>query len=154
MPVDSRSLGDGSGVGRFPTVSFGFGEGSEEDKEEPGENAAETENACWSWLRKACSCCCPKPSENAILIKETDDEDEDEVTNLEKPVTDDSELDGNWHLRELTVVLIVEENAGHVIDFTLMFVFCRTPPQSAINRPDEKQIRGEPYRAPHKSVPK
>lgn len=99
MPVETRSLRDRSAVGRFPSVALGFGEGTEEDKEEPEENNAETENACRRWLRKVCPCCCPKPNDSDItdtLVTGIDDQDKEDEPNGEKPaVTGDNELDGN-----------------------------------------------------------
>lgn len=95
IPVEMWSLRDRAAVGRFPSVSFGVEDNTEEDREVLEENTAETENACWRWLRNACSCCCSKPGHSDTLIKETVDEDEeDEDTKPEKPATDVNELNG------------------------------------------------------------
>ncbi|XP_070764611.1 protein-glutamine gamma-glutamyltransferase K-like [Enoplosus armatus] len=94
MPVETRSIRDRSAVGRFPTVTLGFGEGTEEEKEEPEENDAEEENACRRWLRKVCPCCCPKPNDDDItdtVVTAIDEPDKDEGINDEKPV--DNKLD-------------------------------------------------------------
>uniref|UniRef100_A0A3Q4G2H5 Protein-glutamine gamma-glutamyltransferase K n=1 Tax=Neolamprologus brichardi TaxID=32507 RepID=A0A3Q4G2H5_NEOBR len=60
MPAERRSARGRSAVGRFPSVTFGFGEDTEEEKEEPKENNVKKGNACKEWLRKVCPCCCPK----------------------------------------------------------------------------------------------
>lgn len=109
MPVETRSIRDRSAVGRFPSVTLGFGEDTEEEKEEPEENNAETENACRRWLRKVCPCCCPKANDEDItdtLVTAIDELDKEEGVNDEKPVTDGSELDGNCHLGELTLTVL------------------------------------------------
>lgn len=109
MPVETRSIRDRSAVGRFPSVTLGFGEDTEEEKEEPEENNAEQENACRQWLRKVCPCCCPKPNDEDItdtLVTAIDELDKEDGINDEKPVTGDSELDGNWHLGELTLIML------------------------------------------------
>uniref|UniRef100_A0A8C4GNZ0 Protein-glutamine gamma-glutamyltransferase K n=1 Tax=Dicentrarchus labrax TaxID=13489 RepID=A0A8C4GNZ0_DICLA len=67
MPVETRSIRDRSAVGRFPSVTLGFGEDTEEEKEEPEpEYNAEKDNACRWWLRKVCPCCCPKSNDDDI----------------------------------------------------------------------------------------
>ncbi|KAM9358547.1 protein-glutamine gamma-glutamyltransferase K-like [Symphorus nematophorus] len=96
MPVETRSIRDRSAVGRFPSVTLGFGEDTEEEKEESEENNAEKENACRRWLRKVCPCCCPTPNDDDItdtVVTAIDDLDKGDGTNGEKPVTGDSELD-------------------------------------------------------------
>uniref|UniRef100_A0A669CTK6 Protein-glutamine gamma-glutamyltransferase K n=1 Tax=Oreochromis niloticus TaxID=8128 RepID=A0A669CTK6_ORENI len=60
MPAERRSIRGRSAVGRFPSVTLGFGEDTEEEKEEPKENNVKKRNACQEWLRKVCPCCCPK----------------------------------------------------------------------------------------------
>nr|XP_046247573.1 protein-glutamine gamma-glutamyltransferase K-like isoform X2 [Scatophagus argus] len=95
MPVETRSIRDRSAVGRFPSVTLGFGEDTEVENKEPEEDNAETENACRRWLRKVCPCCCPKPNDDDVtdtLVTGVDDLDKEEETNGEKPVTDDNEL--------------------------------------------------------------
>ncbi|KAL3047443.1 hypothetical protein OYC64_021619 [Pagothenia borchgrevinki] len=94
MPVSTRSIRDRSAVGRFPTVTFGFEEDTEEEKEASEEDNAEQGNAGRKWLRKICPCCCPQPGDVDItdtLITVTDDPEE--VTDDKKPVAGDSELD-------------------------------------------------------------
>lgn len=156
MPVETRSLRDRSAVGRFPTVTLGFGEDTEEEPEEPEENGAEGDNACLRWLRKVCPCCCPRPDDDDItdtLVTGIDDLDKGEETNGEKPATDDSELDGN---KQSSFCAIYQRKwiQPHDALHSPVFASCRTAPESAIDRPDEKQIRGEPHRAPHESLPK
>uniref|UniRef100_A0A8C9YEU0 Protein-glutamine gamma-glutamyltransferase K n=1 Tax=Sander lucioperca TaxID=283035 RepID=A0A8C9YEU0_SANLU len=88
MPVTTRSI-RGSGVGRFPAVTLGFGEDTEEEKEVPEESNSVKENACRRWLRKVCPCCCPKPNEDDItntLVTGTDDKEDGK--NGEKPETE------------------------------------------------------------------
>uniref|UniRef100_A0A8C4EV22 Protein-glutamine gamma-glutamyltransferase K n=1 Tax=Dicentrarchus labrax TaxID=13489 RepID=A0A8C4EV22_DICLA len=93
MPVETRSIRDRSAVGRFPSVTLGFGEDTEEEKEEPEpEYNAEKDNACRWWLRKVCPCCCPKSNDDDItdtVVTAIDDLDKGEETNGEKPVTGD-----------------------------------------------------------------
>ncbi|XP_070816990.1 protein-glutamine gamma-glutamyltransferase K-like [Chaetodon trifascialis] len=96
MPVETRSFRDRSAVGRFPSVTLGFGEDTEEDKEEPEEDSPEEENACRRWLRKVCPCCCPRPNDDDItdtVVTAVDDLDKGEETDGEKPATGGSELD-------------------------------------------------------------
>lgn len=116
MPVETRSIRDSSAVGRFPSVTLGFGESTEEDKEEPEEYDAEKENACRRWLRKVCPCCCPKPNNDDIsdtLVTAIEDPDKGDGTNGEKPVDGGNELDGNWHPGELTTVLFIKQSKCH-----------------------------------------
>ncbi|XP_054459226.1 protein-glutamine gamma-glutamyltransferase K-like [Anoplopoma fimbria] len=90
MPVETRSIRDRSAVGRFPSVTLGLGEDSEENKEEPEEDDAKKEHPCRSWLRKVCPCCCPKQDDDiAIILDPGIDEDEKD----EEPPTGDNELD-------------------------------------------------------------
>ncbi|XP_042338968.1 protein-glutamine gamma-glutamyltransferase K-like [Plectropomus leopardus] len=94
MPVETLSIRNRSAVGRFPSVTLGFGEDTEEEKEEPEENNAEKENACRRWLRKVCPCCCPKPNDDDItdtLMTGIDEPEKEDGINGEKP--GDSELD-------------------------------------------------------------
>ncbi|KAF3835100.1 hypothetical protein F7725_027658 [Dissostichus mawsoni] len=101
MPVSTRSIRDRSAVGRFPTVTFGFGEDTEEEKEASEEDNAEQGNAGQKWLRKICPCCCPQPDDVDItdtlitetLATDTDDLDKEEGTDDKKPDAGDSELD-------------------------------------------------------------
>lgn len=156
--METRSIRDRSGVGRFPAVALGFGDDTEEEKEEKEENDDKKENGCRRWLRKVCPCCCRRPSDDEVtdtLVTGIDDPEKGEETDGEKPATGGSELDGNWHLGELTIAFI--KQSSHVIDHLAhvsVFVSRRTPPESEIDRPDEKQIRAEPHGAPHRSLPK
>ncbi len=107
--METRSIRDRSAVGRFPSVTLGFGENTEEEegeeREEPEETDGEGENACQRWLRKVCPCCYPKPKDDDItdtLVTGVDDLDKEDEKDEEKPVTDPSELNGNWHLSEDT----------------------------------------------------
>ncbi|XP_018525877.1 protein-glutamine gamma-glutamyltransferase K [Lates calcarifer] len=96
MPVEPRSIRDRAAVGRFPSVTLGFGEDTEEEKEQPEEDNAQKENACRRWLRKVCPCCCPQPNDDDItdtLVTGIDEPDKEEGINSEKPVPGDSELD-------------------------------------------------------------
>ncbi|XP_073333257.1 protein-glutamine gamma-glutamyltransferase K-like [Pagrus major] len=97
MPVETRSIRDRSAVGRFPSVTLGFGDDTDEEKEEPEENNGEKENACRRWMRKVCPCCCPRPpSDDDVtdtLVTGIDDPDKGEEINGEKPATGGSELD-------------------------------------------------------------
>ncbi|XP_036373408.1 protein-glutamine gamma-glutamyltransferase K-like [Megalops cyprinoides] len=63
MPVETMSIRDRSAVGRFPSVTLGWGEEPEPEKAESGKEEAE-EGACRRWLRKICPCCCRKPSDS------------------------------------------------------------------------------------------
>ncbi|KAM9848686.1 protein-glutamine gamma-glutamyltransferase K-like [Aulostomus maculatus] len=93
MPVETRSIRHRSAVGRFPTVTLGFGEDSEEEKEEP--DNVERENVCVRWLRKVCPCCCPEPNDDDItdtLVTGIDEPSKDDGVNGEKPGIGDSEL--------------------------------------------------------------
>lgn len=89
MPVDSHSIRERSAVGRFPTVTFGFAEDTEEEKEGAEEHNAATENACRRWLRKVCPCCCPTPDDDDNDITDTlvtgIDDGKDDAVNGEKP---------------------------------------------------------------------
>ncbi|XP_008280199.1 protein-glutamine gamma-glutamyltransferase K-like isoform X2 [Stegastes partitus] len=96
MPVETRSIRDRSAVGRFPSVTLGFGDDSEEENEEPEEEGVTKENACRRWLRKVCPCCCPQPSDNDLtdtVVTGIDELEKDNGTDGEKPGTGDSELD-------------------------------------------------------------
>ncbi|XP_059197526.1 protein-glutamine gamma-glutamyltransferase K-like [Centropristis striata] len=96
MPVETRSIRDRSAVGRFPAVTLGFGDDSEEDIEEPEETNGEKENACRRWFRKVCPCCCPEPNDDDItdtLVTGIDELEKEEGINGEKPETGASELD-------------------------------------------------------------
>lgn len=151
MPVESASVRNR--VGRFPTV--GFGDDTTEEKEVVGENDVSEENACRQWMRKVCPCCCPKLDDDDItdtVVTGIDDTDKEEGTEDEKPATDENELDGDWRTH---TCVIYQMNISHVVDFSLVCLcFHRTPPDGAINRPDEKQIGAEPHGASHKPLPK
>lgn len=106
MPVETRSLRDRYTVGRFPSVTLGFGEDTEEDKEESEEEEEETENACRQWLRKVCPCCYPKPKDGDItdtVVTVDDDKDED-ANDGKSPESSDNELDGKEHRGGLAVL--------------------------------------------------
>lgn len=94
MPAERRSARGRSAVGRFPSVTFGFGEDTEAEKEEPKENNVKKGNACKEWLRKVCPCCCPK-HDDAIDTEVTlvDGPGKEDGGNDEKPVPGDKELD-------------------------------------------------------------
>lgn len=96
MPVVTRSIRDRSAVGRFPTVTLGFGEDEVEEKEEPQEDNVKEENACRQWLRKVCPCCCPQLDDDDITdtVVTGVDEPEKEGTNDDKP-TDETDLEGD-----------------------------------------------------------
>ncbi|XP_058495441.1 protein-glutamine gamma-glutamyltransferase K-like [Solea solea] len=96
MPVETRSIRDNSAVGRFPTVTLGFEEDTEEEKEQPEENNVQGENACQRWLRKVCPCCYNKPNEDEVtdtLVTGVDELDNEDGINDEKPATGDHKLD-------------------------------------------------------------
>nr|XP_057929927.1 protein-glutamine gamma-glutamyltransferase K-like [Doryrhamphus excisus]XP_057929928.1 protein-glutamine gamma-glutamyltransferase K-like [Doryrhamphus excisus] len=83
MPVETRSLGDSSAVGRFPSVSLAL---ADDDEEAPEGK----DNACWRWLRGVGPCCCPESEKDDIkdtLVTAMDDGEAGE-----KPATEDSEL--------------------------------------------------------------
>jgi len=97
MPVEIRSIRDRSAVGRFPSVTLGFGEDEVEEREEATENDVKEENACRRWLRKACKCCFTPPNDDDItdtVVTGVDDPDKDEGTDGEKPTTGETDLDG------------------------------------------------------------
>lgn len=106
-------------MGRFPTVTLGFGEDPEEEKEQPKEKDVQTDNACRQWLLKVCPYCFRGPSDDDItdtLVTGIDELDKEDGINDEKPVTGDSELDGNWHLGELAIVLFITRNKSQPCD--------------------------------------
>lgn len=78
-----------SNVGRFPSVTLGWGQ-DEPEKEEPEEENTE-EGACRQWLRKICPCCCQRLSDDDDIT----DTDNNAGMNGDKPVTGGSELEGN-----------------------------------------------------------
>ncbi|KAK2907605.1 protein-glutamine gamma-glutamyltransferase K-like isoform X2 [Channa argus] len=95
MPVETRSVRDRSGVGRFPTVTLGFGEDTEGKKEQPEEKNAQKENGCRWWLHKVCSCCRPKSKDDDIsdtLVTGIDEAEKDDGKNSNKPVTGGTEI--------------------------------------------------------------
>lgn len=101
MPLSTQSIRDRSAVGRFPMVTFGFGEDTEEEKEASEEDNSEQGNAGQTWLRKICPCCCPQRDDVDItdtLITVTDDLDKG--TDDKKPDAGDSELDGNLFIKQ------------------------------------------------------
>ncbi|KAF7203306.1 protein-glutamine gamma-glutamyltransferase K-like isoform X2 [Nothobranchius furzeri] len=67
MPAVTRSIRDRTTIGRFPTVTLGFGEDEVEEKEElEKEDDDSEESACRRWLRKACPCCYRKPNDDGL----------------------------------------------------------------------------------------
>lgn len=96
MPAERRSARGRSAVGRFPSVTFGFGEDTEAEKEEPKENNVKKGNACKEWLRKVCPCCCPKHDDGIDTeVTLVDGPGKEDGGNGEKPVPGDKELDGD-----------------------------------------------------------
>uniref|UniRef100_A0A669CG47 Protein-glutamine gamma-glutamyltransferase K n=1 Tax=Oreochromis niloticus TaxID=8128 RepID=A0A669CG47_ORENI len=94
MPAERRSIRGRSAVGRFPSVTLGFGEDTEEEKEEPKENNVKKRNACQEWLRKVCPCCCPKHDDvTDTEVTGVDEPSKEDGGNGEKPVPGDKELD-------------------------------------------------------------
>ncbi|XP_040895875.1 protein-glutamine gamma-glutamyltransferase K-like [Toxotes jaculatrix] len=96
MPVETLSIRDRNAVGRFPSVTFGFWDDTDEKKEQPEEENVQTESACRQWLRKICPCCCPKPNDDDITntsVTGIDELDKEDGISGEKPMTGDSELD-------------------------------------------------------------
>ncbi|XP_029939466.1 protein-glutamine gamma-glutamyltransferase K-like [Salarias fasciatus] len=92
MPAES-SVRHRSAVGRFPSVTLGFGDDTEEEKELE-EDDFQKENACRRWLRRACPCCCPQTSDDDItdtMVTGIDDPDKEE--NTDKPATGANELE-------------------------------------------------------------
>ncbi|KAM9386374.1 protein-glutamine gamma-glutamyltransferase K-like [Pholidichthys leucotaenia] len=90
MPVETRSIRDRSAIGRFPTVTLGFGDDTEEEKEEPEKDK---ENGCRRWWHKACLSCGPKPEHTEVTETEVtgiDDVDTEGGSTDEKPGDDDS----------------------------------------------------------------
>ncbi|KAI1888778.1 hypothetical protein AGOR_G00172220 [Albula goreensis] len=72
MPVETVSIRNRSAVGRFPSVTLGWGEESETEKEEPEEEVEPgKEGACRRWLRKICPCCYPEPPSPNDVTSET-----------------------------------------------------------------------------------
>uniref|UniRef100_A0A7N6ASJ3 Protein-glutamine gamma-glutamyltransferase K n=1 Tax=Anabas testudineus TaxID=64144 RepID=A0A7N6ASJ3_ANATE len=126
MSASTRPIRDRSTVGRFPSVTLGFGEDTEEEKEQPKENNAQKENACQQWLRKVCRCCHPKSNEDdnaeTLVTGSTTDLDKEDEKNDRKPVTTDIDINGNRHIGE--VVLFMKANK--VPDFTLSYIFVFT----------------------------
>lgn len=107
MPVETRSLRDRSAVGRFPTVTLGFGEDTDEENEQPEGNNVQEENPCKLWLRKVCPCCRPKPEDDKtepLVPGPEEPSKEDGIDNV-TPVTDNNELDGNWDLEKSTIII-------------------------------------------------
>ncbi|AWP11240.1 putative protein-glutamine gamma-glutamyltransferase K-like [Scophthalmus maximus] len=96
MPVEIRSIRRRSAVGRFPSVTLGFEEDTEEEKEQPEENNVQTDNACKRWLRKVCPCCCPRTKDDDVtdtVVTGIDELDKEDGMDEVKPGTDDIELD-------------------------------------------------------------
>uniref|UniRef100_A0A8C7SGR1 Protein-glutamine gamma-glutamyltransferase K n=1 Tax=Oncorhynchus mykiss TaxID=8022 RepID=A0A8C7SGR1_ONCMY len=88
MPVEMLSVRHSlSNVGRFPSVTLGWGK-DEPEKEEPEEENTE-EGACRQWLRKICPCCCQRLSDDDDIT----DTDNNAGMNGDKPVTGGSELE-------------------------------------------------------------
>uniref|UniRef100_A0A668A4Y3 Protein-glutamine gamma-glutamyltransferase K n=1 Tax=Myripristis murdjan TaxID=586833 RepID=A0A668A4Y3_9TELE len=95
MPVETRSVRNRSAIGRFPSVTLGFFDDIEKEKEEPEEDAAK-EGPCRRWFRKVCPCCYPEPNDDDVtdtVVTGLDEVEKDEGINGEKPLTGESELD-------------------------------------------------------------
>ncbi|KAK2835844.1 hypothetical protein Q5P01_016328 [Channa striata] len=95
MPVETRSARDRSAVGRFPTVTLGFGEDTEENVEQPKAKTAPKKNGCRQWLRKVCWCCHPKSKDDDItdtLVTTSDETEKEDEKSSHKPVTGGSEI--------------------------------------------------------------
>lgn len=96
--METRSFRNRSAVGRFPSVTLGLGEDTEDDKEELEEQDEPTENACRRWLLKICPCCRRRSTDDDDItetletVDEVEDKDEDKETGEEKP--DGSEING------------------------------------------------------------
>ncbi|XP_064190247.1 protein-glutamine gamma-glutamyltransferase K-like isoform X1 [Anguilla rostrata] len=69
MPVETVSLRDRSAIGRFPSVTLGWGEepGTEKEESEKEEEPVQ-EGACRRWFRRMCPCCCRKPSDSNDIM--------------------------------------------------------------------------------------
>ncbi|XP_029003262.1 protein-glutamine gamma-glutamyltransferase K-like [Betta splendens] len=92
MPAETRSNRDRYTVGRFPSVTLGFGD-DEAAKEEPSES--KRENGCAQWLRKVCPCCHRKSNEDdhsETVVTGVDDTEKAAEKNDKKPVTSGSEI--------------------------------------------------------------
>ncbi|XP_028260540.1 protein-glutamine gamma-glutamyltransferase K-like [Parambassis ranga] len=116
MPVVTRSIRDRTALGRFPSVTLGFGEEDtvdKEDKEKPEGNDIKTENACRRWLRKVCPCCCPQPNDDDVtdtVVTETDEPDKDDGADGEKPVISDGKL--NELLLKVQSIELMKNKSG------------------------------------------
>lgn len=98
MPVETLSVRHSlSNVGRFPSVTLGWGQ-DEPEKEKPEEENTE-EGVCRQWLRKICSCCCQRLSDDDditdTVVTGMPVVDNNAGMNGDKPVTGGSELEGN-----------------------------------------------------------
>ncbi|XP_008305375.1 protein-glutamine gamma-glutamyltransferase K-like [Cynoglossus semilaevis] len=117
MPVETRSLRDRSAVGRFPTVTLGFGEDTDEENEQPEGNNVQEENPCKLWLRKVCPCCRPKPEDDKtepLVPGPEEPSKEDGIDNV-TPVTDNNELD-ELLLRVLSIDLMKKTSGENRIE--------------------------------------
>ncbi|KAL1022544.1 hypothetical protein UPYG_G00029100 [Umbra pygmaea] len=95
MALETRSTRNQSNVGRFPSVSLGWGE-EEPSKEEPKEEPSE-EGACRRLWRKICPCCCKKhPYNDEItdtIVTGIDDVEKDPEINGGQPGNGGTDLD-------------------------------------------------------------
>uniref|UniRef100_UPI0037E92BCB protein-glutamine gamma-glutamyltransferase K-like n=1 Tax=Semicossyphus pulcher TaxID=241346 RepID=UPI0037E92BCB len=96
MPVETRSIRDRSAVGRFPSVTLGFGDDTDEElekEEEAEESETDKENACQWWWWKVCPCCRPKTKDDDVTETLDTAVDELDKEDGEKPGSEDKELD-------------------------------------------------------------
>ncbi|CAN9500664.1 unnamed protein product [Ophioblennius macclurei] len=93
MPAES-SRRDRFAVGRFPSVSVGFTDDTEEAEGELEEDDAKKESGCRRWWRKACPCCCPQNIDDDVtdtMVTGIGEPEKDE--NIHKPLTGANELE-------------------------------------------------------------
>uniref|UniRef100_A0A669DHQ4 Protein-glutamine gamma-glutamyltransferase K n=1 Tax=Oreochromis niloticus TaxID=8128 RepID=A0A669DHQ4_ORENI len=125
MPAERRSIRGRSAVGRFPSVTLGFGEDTEEEKEEPKENNVKKRNACQEWLRKVCPCCCPKHDDvTDTEVTGVDEPSKEDGGNGEKPVPGDKELD-EVLLKVKSIDLLKSKSGANRTDFEMWITLSR-----------------------------
>lgn len=91
MPIETRTPRDGSAVGRFPSVTLGFGEDTGEEKKQPN---VKNDGAPLHWWQKMCPCCSPKSKDDHTLVTGIDDLNKEGVS--KKPAIVGSEIQGNF----------------------------------------------------------